>query len=494
MILSTAIWILSYFTGSAQVQFSNDVTWRQVLVKAKAEHKAIFVDCYGTWCAPCKWMDAHTYQDKNVGEVYNRDFICIKLQMDKTANDDAFIKSRYALADQLDHDYHINSYPTYLFFDESGKPLHKATGSLEVTPFIELAAAAKDPQKQYYTLLKDFHPGKIDTAEEKALARTFYWADKALAAKLADDYLRRLPDRQVGYPDNVYLLQQFQFDGNVVGFIGQYLDRHQQKPNAQLLLALNKLPRVKEIALKYIGHLPEDSLYREDNIRLMAAFTTGPQERGFKLFSEHAAKVDQVMGQKWYAQSQVVDIIKKLTNTPLLEAAKKDNQQPDFDAFRQTLTRDYGADVASRLAMDLNLDWLIYQVKEKKDTSLFSPMIDAYIKHYQADHFDIATANPDGVNNLCYTLIFLHSGTRAQLDTALSWMHAIVERKKSSALLDTYACLLYKKGEKELALKTEAEAIADAVQHKSPKAESDFRNTMEKMKRDEKIWLQRNIR
>ena len=39
------------------IHFEDGVSWQHVQQKAKAEDKYIFVDCYATWCGPCKQMD-----------------------------------------------------------------------------------------------------------------------------------------------------------------------------------------------------------------------------------------------------------------------------------------------------------------------------------------------------------------------------------------------------------------------------------------------------
>ncbi len=40
--------------SSKVIHFENGLSWEQIKEKAKAEHKYIFVDCYATWCGPCK--------------------------------------------------------------------------------------------------------------------------------------------------------------------------------------------------------------------------------------------------------------------------------------------------------------------------------------------------------------------------------------------------------------------------------------------------------
>jgi len=56
--------LFSYLLGlTAQrgVEFDRDLTWQQVKLKAKAENKYIFMDCYATWCGPCKKMELIDY-------------------------------------------------------------------------------------------------------------------------------------------------------------------------------------------------------------------------------------------------------------------------------------------------------------------------------------------------------------------------------------------------------------------------------------------------
>src|SRR5579872_5235501 len=85
-------------SGYAQIHFEKDIGWGQILEKAKKEHKGIFLDCYATWCQPCKWMDNNVYQDKTVDVIYNAAFVCAKIQMDKTEKDDPYVKSLYTSA------------------------------------------------------------------------------------------------------------------------------------------------------------------------------------------------------------------------------------------------------------------------------------------------------------------------------------------------------------------------------------------------------------
>ncbi|MBL7708461.1 MAG: thioredoxin family protein, partial [Chitinophagaceae bacterium] len=41
--------------NNSGIQFQN-LSWSQLLAKAKTENKLIFVDAFTTWCGPCKQM------------------------------------------------------------------------------------------------------------------------------------------------------------------------------------------------------------------------------------------------------------------------------------------------------------------------------------------------------------------------------------------------------------------------------------------------------
>src|ERR1700743_1265558 len=72
---------------SQGVLFVRGLSWTQVLARARTERKYIFVDCYTTWCGPCKEMDRIVYPDPKVGETYNGKFVCVKMQMDRSSSD-----------------------------------------------------------------------------------------------------------------------------------------------------------------------------------------------------------------------------------------------------------------------------------------------------------------------------------------------------------------------------------------------------------------------
>ena len=54
------------------------VTFADACAKAKAEGKMIFIDCYTSWCGPCKRMAREIFPQKVVGDFFNKTFVCLK--------------------------------------------------------------------------------------------------------------------------------------------------------------------------------------------------------------------------------------------------------------------------------------------------------------------------------------------------------------------------------------------------------------------------------
>ncbi len=67
------------------IKFEEGLSLKQIKEKARTENKYIFIDCYTTWCKPCKAMEKDVYSDKGVGDLFNKKFISAKIQMDRTS-------------------------------------------------------------------------------------------------------------------------------------------------------------------------------------------------------------------------------------------------------------------------------------------------------------------------------------------------------------------------------------------------------------------------
>jgi len=128
---------IPFFTG----------TWAELLDKAQAANKPIFVDCYTTWCGPCKWMDKNVFPTDSAGAFYGHRFICYRLDMEKDEGP------------EIARQYSVRYYPTFLYLDGQGNLLHRAKGRQPVADFIQTGQTALNPQKRLGTLQQQYDSG-----------------------------------------------------------------------------------------------------------------------------------------------------------------------------------------------------------------------------------------------------------------------------------------------------------------------------------------------
>jgi thiol-disulfide isomerase/thioredoxin len=162
------------------MHFEHALSWSDIKAKAKKENKYIFVDAYTTWCGPCKMMAAKIFPQKKVGDFYNRHYINVKFQLDKTEQDNETVKKQYTDAAFIEKEYKVNVYPTYLLFNPQGELVHRAIGSSDAETFIQKGRDGMDPEKQYYTLVKKF---RQNASKDTAFLHTV----AAAAAKVYDE-------------------------------------------------------------------------------------------------------------------------------------------------------------------------------------------------------------------------------------------------------------------------------------------------------------------
>ena len=60
-----------------------DLTFNEALAQAKAEKKMVFMDCYTSWCGPCKNMTNNVFPQKAAGDYFNPRFVCVNMTWKK---------------------------------------------------------------------------------------------------------------------------------------------------------------------------------------------------------------------------------------------------------------------------------------------------------------------------------------------------------------------------------------------------------------------------
>ena len=158
------------FSQENGMQFEKGMSWQQILSKAKEENKYIFVDCYTTWCGPCKFMAKDIFPLKETGDAVNPNYICVGMQIDSTDQDPETVKQAYQDAHMIEASYHIRAYPTFLYFNPEGKLVHRTVGSTKnAADFILNTQNAMNPDRQYYSMIERFRSGNRDTVMLESL-------------------------------------------------------------------------------------------------------------------------------------------------------------------------------------------------------------------------------------------------------------------------------------------------------------------------------------
>lgn len=177
------------FAQEKGIHFEHGLSWKQILAKAKTENKLIMVDCYTTWCGPCKMMTKKTFTDEKVAAFYNKNFVNVKMQMDTAKNDTKETKERYADARLINSKYQIEAYPTILFLDADGKILDKAIGYREANDFVNSGKAALEPNERLSSLVAAFKKKPNDESIIGKLIPRIYDLDHETANMLLGKYI-----------------------------------------------------------------------------------------------------------------------------------------------------------------------------------------------------------------------------------------------------------------------------------------------------------------
>lgn len=109
--------------------------WTTAVKKASAQKKHIFVDCYATWCGPCKMLKVRTFTNKKVADFFNKNFINVSIDMEAGQGP--------ALAQQ----WQIQAYPTLIIFDENAKPVLGTMGFMAPDDLMRFAEQALNQKK-----------------------------------------------------------------------------------------------------------------------------------------------------------------------------------------------------------------------------------------------------------------------------------------------------------------------------------------------------------
>ena len=199
-ILFIAIFAIASTMSFAQgIEFFKG-TFEEAKVKATKENKKIFVDVFTTWCGPCKQMAKKVFPLKEVGDYYNSNFVCMKLDAENQKDHDFF------------NSFKATSFPSYFWVDANGLLLDTKGGSCSPEAFIKLAVDAVNASKgqQMIDLKKRWDSGEktAQMVSEYVLGILPVLDPKAIYPSMIE-YLNLLTPEQLNSYDTYKLFRGF---------------------------------------------------------------------------------------------------------------------------------------------------------------------------------------------------------------------------------------------------------------------------------------------
>ena len=157
-------------------------SWQEILDRARAEDKIVFVDAFTTWCSPYKMMSSTVFTEAAVGNLYNEHFINVKMDMEQGEGR------------RLAERYQVDAFPSLLFVDGRGKVVHRAVGFHNIPEFIELGRTALDPGARLSAYRERYQSGDREPEFLHAYALVSYRAMDRDLPRIADAYLQTQED------------------------------------------------------------------------------------------------------------------------------------------------------------------------------------------------------------------------------------------------------------------------------------------------------------
>lgn len=237
-----------------KVSFLDNEPWEKVLKQAQKAQKMVFVDCYTSWCVPCKHLMNVIFPQKIVSDYLDSMFVCVKYDIEK--------ENGKAFEDQYPNK--ILAVPTMFVTDSHGNLLHVLRGAREADDLLDNLKKGL-LGKPLYEIEKEYRQGN----RELDLVKRYLWffecvGDQHNYAKVAGDYAAQFPMDSLWTPD-------------IWGMVGSYIWRDPYSREFRFILEhLEKFGKVEKDYYKLENLLYERLRFETTVINLKMAQTENP--------------------------------------------------------------------------------------------------------------------------------------------------------------------------------------------------------------------------
>ena len=183
------------FASAQGIKFVES-NFKEALAQAEQENKLLFMDCYTSWCGPCRLLANRVFPNDSIGQFFNKHFISLKVDMEKGEGP--------ALARQ----YGVKAYPTLLFIDPSTQEIvSQVVGFRTVKALLEDAQKAANPNRNLQGLAAQFNENPANPAIASAYLEGLWAASlNQERDETLKKYLSQLTPEEICTTDNWKIL------------------------------------------------------------------------------------------------------------------------------------------------------------------------------------------------------------------------------------------------------------------------------------------------
>ena len=200
------------------------LTFDEALAKAKAEKKLVFVDCYTTWCGPCKMMTTKIFPMKEAGEFFNPRFVCVKFDMEQGEGK------------ELKNKLGVRAYPSFFIIRPDGSIQHKMCGGRNLEATIARMEVGLNEKTCLDYLNQTYAQGKMDKMQ---LIRYFLVLQEAgegeMGAKVEKELDATLSDAEKCTKEYWPLIRWAKYGSDKFYFVLKYVDAYRKNVGKEVV-------------------------------------------------------------------------------------------------------------------------------------------------------------------------------------------------------------------------------------------------------------------